>query len=92
MSGTAFRKDFHASYGARTGYALGAYAHHFRQFYRVALVAGRLRCWNTYSRTPHRPWVASSTTRTTSWNSPHTDIAVEEPRFQLSRLQRPPIV
>lgn len=43
-----------------TGYALGACTHRFRRFYRVALVAGRLRSWNTYSRTPHRPEVPSS--------------------------------
>lgn len=30
-SETASRKDFRASYGARTGYALGACAHHFRR-------------------------------------------------------------
>jgi hypothetical protein len=77
-----------------TGYALGACTRRFYRFYRAALAAGRLRSWNTYSRTPgiargshprRGPPRGSALSR-------RRDRCHEWLRFQLPRLRRPPIV
>jgi len=91
--GAALRKDLFLR-RTWTGYALGARTRRFRRFYRAALAAGRLRSWNTYSRTleiargshPGRgPPRGSALSR-------RRDRCHEWLRFQLPRLRRPPIV